>query len=152
MSKTGITEKELFTVLGEFKLVDNKKRFIPKSPAYYNQESQKVPLGKVVAVEFKAKLPSRSQAQLRYHWVLIGYLAEHCGYTGEEMHDAVMRAKFGIKTVKVGKLVQQVRKSISGHAYLSKADTMELINYDLELCAEMDIHVPTMEELGYLPS
>ncbi len=152
MSKTGTKEKELFTVLGEFKLIDNKKRFIPKSPAYFNQESQKVPLNKTIAVEFKAKIPSRSNAQLRYHMVLMGYLAEHCGYSREEMHDAVMRIKFGTKQIRIGDLVTEVRKSVSEKASFPKMDMVDLINYDLELCEKMEVKVPTMEELGYLPS
>lgn len=93
----------------------------------------------------------RSPAQLAYHWVLMKYLAEWSGFTKEEMHDAVMRLKFGEKEITLGGKTVRVRKSIAESGKLKKFEVQELIEYDLELCAENDIKVPTREELGYLP-
>jgi len=63
----------------------------------------------------------------------------------------IMRQKFGVKRVKLGKIEQEVRQSISDDAKMSKSDCVELISFDLELCQELGIKVPTPEELGYTP-
>lgn len=94
----------------------------------------------------------RSDSQLRYHFVLVGYLAEHCGYTVEEMHDALMRIVFGEKQVKIGDQTVMVRKSISEKGDLMKSECVELIERDLSFCEELEIIVPTPQELGYLPN
>lgn len=152
MAKEGTTNKELFTIIGQFKEVDGEHRFVPSSPTYFRTASRRAPLGKPVAVTFSTKVPTRSQAQLRYHWVLVGYIAEHTGYTKEEVSDLVLRNKFGVKTITINGLSSQVRQSISEIARFPKMQMMELIEYDLEIARELGVHVPTMEELGFIPN
>jgi hypothetical protein len=41
-------------------------------------------------IEVKPYKPSRSDRQNRYYWgVVVRLLADHCGYTDDEMHDAL---------------------------------------------------------------
>lgn len=144
--------KEVFTVLAEVRVVDGKKKIAMKSPDHYEQSVQQLPVGRKIAVTVEEYAPTRSKEQLSYHFVLLGYIATHTGYSVEECHDTVMRAKFGTKKVVIGNLTQEVRRSISGVAKMPKYDAVELIDFDLNLCKELGINVPTRQELGYLPS
>lgn len=152
MSKVGTTKKEIFTALGSVRIFDNVKRFVPDSSAYVRDKFSRMEVGKKISCTFFDKVPTRSQSQLAYHMILMGYLAEHTGQgnTKEEMHDAVMRLKFGTKRIVLKGLNVDVRKSVSDDARFPKWDMMALIEYDLELCTWAGIHVPTMEELGYI--
>lgn len=149
--KSAPTKKELFTVLGQILIVDGKKRFVPYSRHHLDVCIWRLAAEKKVTVTFYETKTMRSKDQLKYHFVLMGYLAQHTGYTREEMHDAIMRIKFGEKSIKLGVHTVKVRKSMSDGGDLSKSDVVELIEYDLELCADMDIRVPSKKELGYLP-
>lgn len=143
-------DKKIFTVIGKVVLSENRKRLLPNSPEHLSACLNRLPVGKEISVTFSEKVPTRSEAQLAYHWVLLAYIADHCGYKSEDVHDAVMRAKFGTKHIKIGDLEQEVRRSISDSAKMTLSDCMELIDYDLELCRTLEIHVPTAEELGYI--
>lgn len=143
--------KELFVVLGDAQLVDGKKRFVPTSKKYLDHGISKLPLGKTIELKFSVTQPTRSSSQLAYHWVLMGLLSEHTGFTKEELHDAVVRLKFGTKKVYLGKgRIIEVRKSVSDNAKMPLQQMSDLIEYDIELCKEMEIVIPTPEELGYM--
>lgn len=144
--------REIFTVNGFIGSVNGVKRFIPNSAPHTRQQMDSIPEGKRVSMTLSEWDVIRSDAQLAYHFVLVTYLAKHTGFTKDEMHDAVMRLKFGEKEVNIGGKTLMVRKSMSKSGKLKKHEVVELIEYDLELCADMDIHVPTAKELGYLPS
>lgn len=94
--------------------------------------------------------PTRSDSQLRYYAVLVGLIADYTGNTWEEMHDALMILKWGTKKVKLGKETVNVRKSISNGARFKKVDMIEQIEFALEKCFDLDIKVPTKQELGYI--
>jgi hypothetical protein len=154
------SKKEQFSVVGEFhqstRINKNgvevpQKKFAFASPEFYFQECNKQPVGRKYSVIFTTDLPTRSDQQLRYHWILCDYLAKHCGYSKDEVHDVVMRQKFGTRKIKIGNVIQEVRKSISNNAKMSKSDVVFLIDYDLQLCQELEINIPSMAELGYLP-
>lgn len=145
------TEKEMFTILGQFHDTKSGRKFIPTSPKYYRDRCSHMPLNKQFAVKFTTKIPTRSEFQLRYHFVLMGYIADYTGDRVEEVHDAIMRDKFGTKKIKIGEIVQEVRPSVSDKALFPKGYMVELISYDLEICHRLGIYVPTMEELGYVP-
>lgn len=143
-------DKKLFTVLGSVVQVENRRRFKVNSPMHLESALRRLPMGKQIAITFSERVPTRSQAQLAYHWVLIGYIADHSGYTSEETHDAVMRMKFGTKSIRLGSRTVEVRRSVADIARMPKLDMVDLITYDLELCTELNIRVPTAEDLGYI--
>lgn len=93
----------------------------------------------------------RSESQLRYHHVLVQYIAEHTGFTHDEVHDWAMRLVFGEKDVVIGGRSTKVRKSLADDGDVMKNEAVELIDFDLGVCADLEIVVPTAEELGYLP-
>lgn len=155
MAREGAKRKELFTILGTFQDVVNsdgytETRFVPKSTKHFRTVSRNAPKQKTIAATFYQEVATRSQNQLAYHFVLLGYLAEHTGYTKIELHDAIMRLHFGTKKVTLNGRTTEVRASISDAAKLSKPEVSELIEYDLEVCKSLEIKVPTPEELGYI--
>lgn len=143
-------DKKLFSVLGEVMIVDGRKRFVPKSKDFLNTLIAGVSVGKKLLCTFYDRVPTRSEAQLDYHWLLMGLISEHTGDTKEELHDAVMRIKFGTKLIRLAGQNVQVRRSISDSGRMTVAEVAELIMYDLEVCERLDINVPTPEELGYI--
>lgn len=142
--------KELFHVLGKAQIVDGKKRFVAYSPAYLNQKIASLPLDKELELKLSVHKASRTRSQLAYHWVLMNLISEHTGFTPEEAHDFCLRAKFGTKKMKLGSLVMEVRRSMSDIGDLNVSEVIELIDFDLRLCAELGIHIPTAKELGYM--
>lgn len=155
MAKSSATKKELFTIIGEFQDVENKDgytetRFVPKSVKHFRSVSRNAPKNKPIAATFYATVSSRSRNQLAYHFVLLGYIADHTGYTKDELHDAIMRLHFGTKTITISGRSVEVRASLSDAAKLPKYEVVELIEYDLKLCKELGIKVPSPEELGYI--
>lgn len=152
MKKKSIKQnpKEVFTVLGEVVEVEGKKKFRPNSTTYFNENMSRFMVGKKLVAEFKEFRSLRSEPELRYHMVLCGYISAHTGFTKREVHEAIMKLKFGIKEVKLLGYVAEVRRSISESGDLENWEAVELIEYDLAMCAEMEIRVPTAKELGYL--
>lgn len=152
-----MSRKAIFTVLGEIiTLTENvegaeirRHAFKPSSRAHMQVEMMQMKEGPC-AVTFETRVPTRSEQQLAYHMVLMGYIARHTGYTKEEAHDAIMRLKFGTKQISLAGRVTEVRKSVAASSLFPKSDMHALIEYDLEICAQMDIRVPTKEELGYI--
>lgn len=144
--------KVAFSVLGDIVESEGRKRIQIKSPDHYQQQVSRLPAGKKVALTIEEYIATKSQAQHNYYWALIGYLAEYSGHEPTELHDAIMRRKFGTKQIVVGDLKETVRRSISNAAKFPKGDMMELIEEVLELCNKLEIVVPSKEELGYLPS
>jgi hypothetical protein len=143
-------DKIIFSCIGEFKDVDGRRRFIPDSPDYYVDRSSKQPLNKKYTCDFTTKVPTRSEAQLAYHWILCQYISEHTGFQPGEVHQMAKQLVWGTKTVKIGKYTTQVCKSISDKAMTPKYEVVLLIEKDLEMCADNDIRVPTRKELGYI--
>lgn len=150
MSKVA-TRKELFTVLGTVVVADGRKRFLPMSPGHLQTRMQSLPQGKKLAATFYDTVATRSGSQLAYYHILVQYIADECGYTHDECHDALMRLKFGTKTIELAGRSVEVRRSVSDAARMPKYEMVELVEYALEVCAELGIYVPTREELGYLP-
>lgn len=148
------TQKEICTVHGTIVSMktDHGERhtFMPSSLRYLHDCLNRIPIGKKVACLFSEHVPTRSEGQLAYHFVLVGYLCGYTGFTKDEMHDIILRAKFGVKELEFEGKVYEVRRSISERAHMAKSDAVELVNFDLELCAKFDIKVPTKSELGYI--
>ena len=145
-------QKELFTALGKIQIVEGKHRFIPNSTKYLADQLARLPVNKQISCTFTEHIATRSEQQLKYHWILIKYIADYTGYSSTELHDAIMKEKFGVKNILLAGKKVEVRKSISDKAQMPKHKMVELIEYDLEICKFYDIKVPTLEELGYIPN
>lgn len=135
-----------------FVIEEREGRRAPKlnSTPLWNHYFSKLPVGTVGTLTVILKKPTRSEQQLRYYFVLVGFIAEYTGHTDDEIHDALMRLKFGVKEVKLGSDIVEVRKSISNSARMTKTECMELIEFALEKCSELNINVPSKESLGYI--
>lgn len=136
----------------QFEVVEKDDKKGPRllSEVYWRHYFKKLAPGTKGSLIVSLKKPTRSSNQLRYYWVLVALIAEYTGYTDQETHDALCRLKWGEREVQIGKDKVTVRKSISDAARLPKQEMAELIEYALEKCAELEIHVPTAEELGYI--
>jgi hypothetical protein len=148
--KQGATLHEEFNALGTIVMENDRKRLALKSPAYYQHSLNRIPIGKDVTVTLSTKKSTRSQQQLRYYHVLVQMVSDHTGYTHDEVHDFVMRSRFGTKQVTLNGKTVEVRRSISNAAKMPKYECVELIEYVIALCDDLSIRVPTMEELGYI--
>lgn len=142
--------KIVFSVLGDVVPDGKTHRIKIRSPEHYTQQVSGLPVGKKVAVTIEEYAATKSQAQHNYYWALLGYLAEYSGHEPTELHDAIMRRKFGVKQIVVGDLRETVRRSISNAAKFPKGDMVELIQEVLDLCDKLEIKIPTKEELGYV--
>lgn len=121
-------------------------------PYYQHFINTKTKVGDIGSMELTFKKSSRTEQQLRYYWVIIGLIAAHTGYTSEEMHDALMIIKWGVKEINILGQTIKVRKSISNKAKFPKINMIDQIEFALEKARELEIKVPTREELGYLPN
>ena len=130
---------------------DGEKRVKINATDYYKHFLKtKTKIGDVGTLTLSFKKPTRSEAQLRYYWVIVGLIADYNGNTTEELHDALMRLKFGTKQIKVGKQIVEVRRSISKQAKMSKTDCIELIEFARETAFDLNINIPSAESLGYV--
>ncbi len=148
------TQTELFTVIGKMTMSPTGRghEFTAKSEKYLADQLNQIPLEKVITVTFYEGVPIRSNQQLRYHFVLCGYIAKHMGEDKDTAHDVLMKIVFGVKKVTlVGKTFES-RYSLSESGKLTVSQVKELIDEDLKVCQFLEIRVPTAEELGYTPS
>jgi len=129
--------------------VNFKKRIQLVSERMYQQFLKGVNVGDKVTISFSFKRPSRTKTQLNYYFVLVGILSDHLGYTKKEMHDWLMRLKWGTKEIKVGNKVETVRESVSDVAEFPLEKMGEQIEFTLEVCKECGLNIPTPAELGY---
>lgn len=143
--------KPVFTALAETRIVEGRHRLAMKSPEHFQAQINKLPIGKTYGVAVEEYKSTRSSQQLAYYWVLLSYLADYSGHEKEELHDAIMRQKFGTKKIVMGPIAQEVRRSISDAARFPKGEMVDLITDVLEICKTVGVAVPTREELGYLP-
>lgn len=137
----------------QFKIttVDGIKKIVLLSQKYYQHFlNTKTKIGDIGSMTLTLKKPTRSEQQLRYYAVIIGLIADDLGYTWEEMHEAVMILKFGTRKIKVGNNMVDVRQSVSNGARFEKLKMMELIEFSLQKAEELEIRVPSREELGYI--
>jgi hypothetical protein len=95
--------------------------------------------GKHIVCTFEEWKDKRSDPQNRYWWgVVVAVLADHCGYSSDEMHDA-LKFKFLRDEAEQGPLVK-----VRGTSTLSTAEFAKLID-DVRLWAETELHC-------YIPS
>lgn len=142
--------KKVFTVLGEIVFVEGRKKLQFNSPEVYRTQLEQLPVGKKLGVTIEEYKSTRSAEQLAYYWVILGYISRHTGHSGEELHDVLMRNRWGTKEITVGGITETVRRSISDSARFPKYDMMEQIQFALDLALELGIVVPTPKQAGYI--
>ena len=150
MSKETTKYSKEFAVLGTIVKVDESKKLKLKSTDYYQSRLDKLPEGKEVHVVVSTKTPTRSQAQLAYFMVLAQYVAEYNGNTQKEMYPILIEDCFEPTYIIWRGEERKIRESLSDVAKFPKYKMQELITNTLVVCKELEIHVPTAEELGYI--
>lgn len=138
------------TFSGSFKADGGTVKFAFTSPGHFMDWCRRQSEGAEFTVTFCQKKRTRSQGQLAYYWVILGYLAEYVGCKDVEMHEIVMRRKFGTKIVVVDGVREVVRRSVSDGARMPKDEMGELIEFALELAERLDVTVPTPQQAGYI--
>lgn len=137
-----------------FTVVENEGKRGPKlnSMAYWLTYFRKFTnIGDKGTITISFKKRTRSENQLDYYFVLCSLIGDYNGNTKEEVHDILATIKWGVKEVKLLGRTFYVRRSISNASKMNMTDMGELMTLALETCAELNIHVPTREEIGYGP-
>ena len=149
--------KDLFTVLGEIGKVKDKdgfdrKRFIPNSPAHLLAVQNRLPLKKKLVCTFAEDVMTFNDGQRDYFFVLTGYLAEHTGYTKNELYVVSIEECFPEECYDkvINGKTHHFRPSISDIGRMSMAKMSKLVDYAYQQCVANDIRVPTKAELGYV--
>lgn len=127
-----------------------RNRFVPHSLDYLYQGMRQFPVGAKMKVTYSLVKRQHSRPQHNYHFALCGLISEHTGFTADETHDALMKLAFGTKSVTLLGRTFEARESMSNTGGLSVSQVQELLQKDLEVCRDLDIHVPTMEQLGLI--
>ena len=82
-------------------------RFVPDNPTWYTQLSHY--RGKRISVHIQEQVKQRSNNQNSYYWgVCVALLADHLGYTPEELHEA---AKWELLRVRRDNLPDTVKST-----------------------------------------
>ena len=139
-----------FTSIGTVQMIGGQKRIVPTSIGHYMTGVARFNVGAKVRVVYKEVKGSHTKAQHNYHYALCGLISDHTGYTVDEVHDAMMKQTFGVRKVTILNRTTEARESLSAAAQMPISKVVELVNRDLEVCAELGIVVPTNEELGYI--
>lgn len=134
----------------EIVLDKGEKRAKIAATDYYRHFIKSLPLGSKGVMYLSLKKPTRTESQLAYYFVLCGMIAENCGYSKEEAHEWLMVCCFGVKEITVNGVTKEVRKSISDRARMTNQEAQDLIDFTLATCRDLNINVPTREELGYV--
>jgi len=61
----------------------------------------KIPVDEVMELSLKPYKPTRSHAQNRRYWLVIGKIAEHTGHDKDELHEAFKVRFLGVREIEV---------------------------------------------------
>lgn len=141
-------------ILGTIKMVKdpdgiNRKHFVPRSRNHLLAVYERLPVNKEIGMIPVEEVNIRSRSQLAYHKVLARYIAHDQGMNEEDVHDAMMKEEFGIRTYTLNGKTYEGRYSLSDAGGLKVPEVTALIAKDKETCTFLGIVVPTAEELGY---
>jgi len=127
-----------------------RNRFVPNSVDFLHQGLRAFSVGTKMKVTYEDVKRKHTRPQHNYHFALCNLMAQHAGYTPEEMHDVMMKLTFGVRHITIMGRKFEARESLSDSANFTNHQAQDLIQKDLEVCAELGVHVPTMEELGLI--
>lgn len=122
-----------------------KGRLIRDDPVKYLLQLNKLE-GCRVDESLKRRRETRSDNQNRYYWgVIIEILSEHCGYTKDEMHDA-LKYKFLSDRCPDEKGLVKIKST-------AKLKTDEFIQYTNQIviwaAEEMNVFIPDPSQMDY---
>jgi hypothetical protein len=102
--------------------------------------------GKPVEVVLRIHKSQRSTHQLRYYWgVIIELLAQHCGYTPEEMHESLKYLFLSDHEMDLNELVR-----IKSTAQLSTKEFADYIDRIVRWAAvKLEIYLPDPNQVDY---
>ena len=122
---------------------EGKKRLRLNAPDYYQHWiNEKTQVGDKGTITVKNKKPTRSATQLNYYAILIDLIADYSGNSWEDTHSALMIENWGVRKVKIGDKITEVRKSVSDSAECKKMDMSEQIKFTVKRCKELGIVIP----------
>jgi len=115
----------------------NKDRF-KKDIASYKDSTE-------LYIDVTDKKPSKTLQQIRYIYLLIGFIADHTGYTKEQMKTVVKEERkmfedFG------NRITNKILRRYESFANLNLEEAGNLIEYLLDLCEQLEIKVMSCEE------
>ena len=96
-------------------------------------------------IDVTDKKPSKTLQQIRYIYLLIGFIADHTGYTKEQMKTVVKEERkmfedFG------NRITNKILRRYESFANLNLEEAGNLIEYLLDLCEQLEIKVMSCEE------
>lgn len=142
--------KEQFSALGTVVETENGKKIQLKSPAHYQTQVNKLPVGKKVHIEISTEELTKTQSQRNYYFVLVGYICDYNGDRKKDLHDWIMKEVFGVKHTTINGITHESRESMSDISNLTSSECMELIEYTKQLAGDLEVNIPSAEELGYI--
>ena len=101
--------------------------------------------GTELYIDVTDKKPSKTLQQIRYIYLLIGFIADHTGYTKEQMKTVVKEERkmfedFG------NRITNKILRRYESFANLNLEEAGNLIEYLLDLCEQLEIKVMSCEE------
>lgn len=103
--------------------------------------------GKPVVVSIKQERATRSSAQNRYWWgVVVPCLAEHCGYTHDEMHEAL---KYKFLRMEAEAMPADLPKMRSTATLTTKEFTDLIENVIAWAGADLGVMIPLPNEVAH---
>ena len=109
----------------------------------FEKDVQSYKDGTELYIDVTDKKPSKTLQQIRYIYLLIGFIADHTGYTKEQAKTVIKDSRqmfedFDYK----GKLIRRYES----FANLNLKEAESLIEYLLDLCEHLEIKVIPIEE------
>ena len=92
-------------------------------------------------IDVLVKPPTKTELQIRYIYVLLGYIAEETGYTKEQAKDKIKKKREYWEEYK-DKKTGKPEKRIKSFRELLKEEANNWIDYLLDLCEALEIRVP----------
>lgn len=106
-------------------------------------------LGKRMQVEIKPYRKNRSQAQNRTMWAWINTLADHTGYSPDELHEMFKQRFLGFHHKEIMGETVLIAKSTTK---LSTHEFAEYMNKIEAVAAQMGVQLPIPDDYGFVMS
>jgi hypothetical protein len=120
---------------------------LPHGKEALRQALNALPKEKRWTIKIEPYKKPRSNDANAYWWgVVVTHLAEHCGYTPEEMHESLCGGYFGWKTVDFRGHKREIpRRTTTTPDTLGTMEFSALIEYGQQIAAEMSVRLPDLE-------